>query len=94
MELHDLHVMKSARKTLQRRKKKDLKERTAALLAEAAEASKSIRYACRNFASRKTKVNTLRNPNVTKHKEGEWRKSLITCTQISSAATSTFLLTI
>ncbi|KAK6736844.1 hypothetical protein RB195_019501 [Necator americanus] len=41
--------------------KEDLKERRAEVLAEAAEAEKSIRYARRDFASRKTRMTTLRN---------------------------------
>ncbi|KAK6762557.1 hypothetical protein RB195_023326 [Necator americanus] len=45
--------------------KKDLKERRAEVLAEAAEAGKSIRYARRDFASRKTKMTALRNPKGT-----------------------------
>ncbi|KAK6749636.1 hypothetical protein RB195_001942 [Necator americanus] len=43
----------------------DLKERRAEVLAEAAEAGKSIRYASRDFASRKTRMTALRNPNGT-----------------------------
>ncbi|KAK6732146.1 hypothetical protein RB195_016494 [Necator americanus] len=45
--------------------KKDLKERRAEVLAEAAEAGKSIRYARRDFASRKTRMTALRNPKGT-----------------------------
>ncbi|KAK6730406.1 hypothetical protein RB195_007089 [Necator americanus] len=45
--------------------KEDLKERRAEVLAEAAEAGKSIRYARRNFASRKTRMTALRNPKGT-----------------------------
>ncbi|KAK6742099.1 hypothetical protein RB195_009767 [Necator americanus] len=40
--------------------KEDLKERRAEVLAEAAEAGQSIRYARRNFASRKTTMTALR----------------------------------
>ncbi|KAK6757211.1 hypothetical protein RB195_015189 [Necator americanus] len=45
--------------------KEDLKERRAEVLAEAAEAGKSIRYGCRNFASRKKRMTTLRIPRGT-----------------------------
>ncbi|KAK6743985.1 hypothetical protein RB195_010967 [Necator americanus] len=45
--------------------KEDLRERRAEVLAEAAEAGKSIRYACRDFASRKTRMTALRNPKGT-----------------------------
>ncbi|KAK6761695.1 hypothetical protein RB195_022685 [Necator americanus] len=45
--------------------KEDLKERRAEVLAEAAEAGKSIRYARRSFASRKTRMTALRNPKGT-----------------------------
>ncbi|KAK6736927.1 hypothetical protein RB195_019552 [Necator americanus] len=45
--------------------KEDLKERRAEVLAEAAEAGKSIRYARRDFASRKTRMTPLRNPKGT-----------------------------
>ncbi|KAL6739282.1 hypothetical protein Aduo_012753 [Ancylostoma duodenale] len=44
---------------------KDLKERRATLLAEAAEAGKSIRNARRDFANRKTKMTALRRPDGT-----------------------------
>ncbi|KAK6744368.1 hypothetical protein RB195_011210 [Necator americanus] len=43
----------------------DLKERRAEVLAEAAEAGKSIRYVRRDFASRMTKMTSLRNPKGT-----------------------------
>ncbi|KAK6742389.1 hypothetical protein RB195_009948 [Necator americanus] len=45
--------------------KEDLKERRAEVLAEAAEAGKSIRYARQDFASRKTRMTALRNPKGT-----------------------------
>ncbi|KAK6761016.1 hypothetical protein RB195_022184 [Necator americanus] len=45
--------------------KEDLKERKAEVLAEAAEAGKNIRYARRDFASRKTRMTALRNPKGT-----------------------------
>ncbi|KAK6765443.1 hypothetical protein RB195_025383 [Necator americanus] len=45
--------------------KEDLKERRVEVLAEAAEAGKSIRYARRDFASRKTRMTALRNPEGT-----------------------------
>ncbi|KAK6737296.1 hypothetical protein RB195_019782 [Necator americanus] len=45
--------------------KEDLKERRAEVLAEAAKAGKSIRYARRDFASRKTRMTALRNPKGT-----------------------------
>ncbi|KAK6749357.1 hypothetical protein RB195_001771 [Necator americanus] len=45
--------------------KEDLKERRAEVLAEAAEAGKNIRYACRDFARRKTRMTALRNPKGT-----------------------------
>ncbi|KAK6734842.1 hypothetical protein RB195_018184 [Necator americanus] len=54
--------------------KEDLKERRAEVLAEAAEAGKSIRYARRDFASRKTKMTALRNPKgtaIASRREGE-----------------------
>ncbi|KAK6737547.1 hypothetical protein RB195_019946 [Necator americanus] len=44
--------------------KEDLKERRAEVLAEAAEAEKSIRYARRDFASRKTRMTALRNQPI------------------------------
>ncbi|KAK6761096.1 hypothetical protein RB195_022239 [Necator americanus] len=43
----------------------DLKERRAEVLAEAAEAGKSIRYARRDFASRNSMMTALRNPKGT-----------------------------
>ncbi|KAK6756620.1 hypothetical protein RB195_014815 [Necator americanus] len=43
----------------------NLKKRRAELLAELAEAGKSIRYARRDFASRKTRMTALRNPKGT-----------------------------
>ncbi|KAK6725448.1 hypothetical protein RB195_004028 [Necator americanus] len=45
--------------------KEDLKERRAEVLAEAAEAGKSIRYARRDIASRKIRMTALRNPKGT-----------------------------
>ncbi|KAK6754448.1 hypothetical protein RB195_013447 [Necator americanus] len=45
--------------------KEDLKKRRAEVLAEAAEAGKSIRYTRRDFASRKTSMAALRNPRGT-----------------------------
>ena len=45
--------------------KEDLKERRAAVLAEAAEAGRSIRNARRSFASYKTKMTCLRRPDGT-----------------------------
>ncbi|KAK6730379.1 hypothetical protein RB195_007068 [Necator americanus] len=45
--------------------REDLKERRAEVLAEAAEAGRSIRYARREFASRKTRMTALRNPKGT-----------------------------
>ncbi|KAK6763312.1 hypothetical protein RB195_023862 [Necator americanus] len=45
--------------------KEDLKERRAEVLAEAAEARKSIHYARRDFASRKTRMTALLNPKGT-----------------------------
>ncbi|KAK6738267.1 hypothetical protein RB195_020400 [Necator americanus] len=45
--------------------KEDLIERRAEVLSEAAEAGKSIRYARRDFASRKTRMTALRNPKGT-----------------------------
>ncbi|KAK6745741.1 hypothetical protein RB195_012079 [Necator americanus] len=67
--------------------KEDLKERRAEVLAEAAEAGKSIRYARRDFASRKTRMTALRNPKGTAiaSRRG-WRKSSTTSTLISSTA--------
>ncbi|EPB72392.1 hypothetical protein ANCCEY_08515 [Ancylostoma ceylanicum] len=43
--------------------KEDLKERRAAVLAEAAEAGRSIRNTRRDFANRKTKMTALRRPD-------------------------------
>ncbi|KAK6761307.1 hypothetical protein RB195_022388 [Necator americanus] len=43
----------------------DLKERRAEVLAEVAEGGKSIRYARRDFAIRKTRMTALRNPKGT-----------------------------
>ncbi|KAK6762926.1 hypothetical protein RB195_023582 [Necator americanus] len=45
--------------------KEDLKERRAEVLAEVAEAGKSIRIIRRDFASRKTRMTALRNPRGT-----------------------------
>ncbi|KAK6767164.1 hypothetical protein RB195_026460 [Necator americanus] len=45
--------------------KEDLKEKRAEVLTEAAEAGKSIRYARRDFASSKTRMTALRNPEGT-----------------------------
>ncbi|EYC41553.1 hypothetical protein Y032_0564g3526 [Ancylostoma ceylanicum] len=45
--------------------KEDLKERRAAVLAEAAEAGRSIRNTRRDFANRKTKMTALRRPDGT-----------------------------
>ncbi|KAK6742801.1 hypothetical protein RB195_010207 [Necator americanus] len=45
--------------------KEDLKERRAEVLVETAEAGKSIRYARRDFANRKTRMTALRNPKGT-----------------------------
>ncbi|KAK6765814.1 hypothetical protein RB195_025622 [Necator americanus] len=45
--------------------KEDLKERRAEVLAEAAKAGKSIRYARQDFASRKTRMTALWNPKGT-----------------------------
>ncbi|KAK6763892.1 hypothetical protein RB195_024286 [Necator americanus] len=45
--------------------KEDLKERRAEVLAEAAEVGKSIPYARRDLASRKTRMTALRNPEGT-----------------------------
>ncbi|KAK6750534.1 hypothetical protein RB195_002482 [Necator americanus] len=45
--------------------KEDLKERRAEVLAEAAEAGKSIRYARRDIPSRKTRMTALQNPKGT-----------------------------
>ncbi|KAK6760415.1 hypothetical protein RB195_021762 [Necator americanus] len=45
--------------------KEDLEERRAEVLTEAAEAGKKIRYARRDFASRKTRMTALRNPKGT-----------------------------
>ncbi|KAK6728838.1 hypothetical protein RB195_006103 [Necator americanus] len=75
--------------------KEDLKERRAEVLVDAAEAVKSIRYACRDIASRKTKMTILRNPKGQPlHREGKWRKSSAVSTLISSTTMSTCLLTI
>ncbi|KAK6735800.1 hypothetical protein RB195_018816 [Necator americanus] len=57
--------------------KEDLKERRAELLAEAAEAGKSIRYARRDFASRKTRMTALRNPKGTAIASRRGREKII-----------------
>ncbi|KAK6763246.1 hypothetical protein RB195_023816 [Necator americanus] len=44
---------------------RDLEERRSEVLAEAAEAGKSIRYARRDFSSRKTRMTALQNPKRT-----------------------------
>ncbi|KAK6763030.1 hypothetical protein RB195_023652 [Necator americanus] len=72
--------------------KEDLKERRAEVLAEVAEAGKSIRYAHREFANRKTRMTALRNQGEQRlHREGRWRKSSTTSALISSTAMSTCL---
>ncbi|KAK6729241.1 hypothetical protein RB195_006344 [Necator americanus] len=66
--LHDCAEKAESLKTTKRRLeaiKEDLKERRAEVLAEAAEAGKSIRYARRDIASRKTRMIALRNPKGT-----------------------------
>ncbi|KAK6762869.1 hypothetical protein RB195_023537 [Necator americanus] len=55
------HIIVNKREAI----KEGLKERRAEVLAEAAEAGKSIRYARRDFASRKTRMTALRNPKGT-----------------------------
>ncbi|EYB86587.1 hypothetical protein Y032_0276g1085 [Ancylostoma ceylanicum] len=45
--------------------KEDLKERRAAVLAEATEAGRSFRNTCRDFANRKTKTTALQRPDRT-----------------------------
>ncbi|KAK6731405.1 hypothetical protein RB195_007711 [Necator americanus] len=55
------HIIVNKREAI----KEDLKERRAEVLAEAAEAGKSIHYARRDFASRKTRMTALRNPRGT-----------------------------
>ncbi|KAK6756549.1 hypothetical protein RB195_014769 [Necator americanus] len=72
--------------------KEDFKERRAEVLAEAAEAGKSIRYARRDFTSHKTRMTAFRNPNGTAI--ASRRKSSTTSTLISSTAMSICLLTI
>ncbi|KAK6734676.1 hypothetical protein RB195_018080 [Necator americanus] len=74
--------------------KEDLKERRAEVLAEVAEAGKSIRYARRDFASRKTRLLSGTRGEQPLHREGGWRKSSTTSTLISSTAMSICLLTI
>ncbi|KAK6749248.1 hypothetical protein RB195_001697 [Necator americanus] len=56
---------RAAEKVAKEAIKEDLKERRAVVLAEAAEAGKSIGYARRDFASRKTRMTALRNPKGT-----------------------------
>ncbi|KAK6743282.1 hypothetical protein RB195_010503 [Necator americanus] len=74
--------------------KEDLKRRRAEVLAEAAEAGKSIRYARRDSASRTTRMTALRNPKGTAiASDRGMRKSSTTSTLISSTAMSTCLLT-
>ncbi|KAK6762048.1 hypothetical protein RB195_022950 [Necator americanus] len=74
--------------------KEELKERRAEVLAEAAEAGKSIRYARRDFASRRGRLLSGTRREQELHREGEWRKSSTTSTVISSTAMSTCLLSI
>ncbi|EYB87355.1 hypothetical protein Y032_0265g680 [Ancylostoma ceylanicum] len=50
--------------------KEDLKERRAAVLAEAAEAGRSIRNTRRDFANRKTKMTALRHSDETTSSSG------------------------
>ncbi|EYC12042.1 hypothetical protein Y032_0048g1581 [Ancylostoma ceylanicum] len=45
--------------------KEDLEERRAAVLAEAAEAGRSIRNTCRDYANRKKQMTALRRPDGT-----------------------------
>ncbi|KAK6736067.1 hypothetical protein RB195_019003 [Necator americanus] len=71
----------------------DLKERRAEVLAEATEAGKSIRYALRDFASRKTRMTSLRNPKGTAIASRRG-KSSTTSTLISSTSMPTCLFTI
>ncbi|KAK6760530.1 hypothetical protein RB195_021845 [Necator americanus] len=75
--------------------KEDLKERRTEVLAEAAEAGKSIRYARRDFTSHKTWMSALRNPKGTTivSRRG-WKTSFTTSILIPSTAMSTCLLTI
>ncbi|KAK6734138.1 hypothetical protein RB195_017736 [Necator americanus] len=62
--------------------KEELKERRAEVLADAAQAVKSIRYARRDFASRTTRMIALRPQREQPlHREGGWRKSSTTSTQ-------------
>ncbi|KAK6757996.1 hypothetical protein RB195_015677 [Necator americanus] len=66
--LHDCTKKAERFKTTKRHLKaikEDLKEGRAEVLAEAAEARRSIRYARRDFASRKTRMTALRNPEGT-----------------------------
>ncbi|KAK6736193.1 hypothetical protein RB195_019081 [Necator americanus] len=55
--------------------KEDLKEKRTEAMAEAA--GKSIRYARRNFASRKTRMTALRNPKGTTIASRKWMKKII-----------------
>ncbi|KAK6726155.1 hypothetical protein RB195_004461 [Necator americanus] len=65
----------------------DLKERGAELLAETAEAGKSIRFARQNFASRKTRMTALQNPKGTTTASRRGMVKIIsTSTLISSTA--------
>ncbi|KAK6762314.1 hypothetical protein RB195_023142 [Necator americanus] len=59
--------------------KEDLKERRAGVLAEAAEAGKSIRYAHRDFASCKTRMTVLRTPDGTTTASRRGMKKVIHC---------------
>ncbi|KAK6740785.1 hypothetical protein RB195_008934 [Necator americanus] len=75
--------------------KEDLKKRRAEVLAEAAEADKSIRYVHRDFSNRKARMTALHNPKgTTIASRRAWKKSSSTSTLISSTAMSTSLLTI
>ncbi|KAK6739412.1 hypothetical protein RB195_008101 [Necator americanus] len=57
--------------------KEDLKERRAEVLAEAAEAGKSTRYARQDFASRKTRMTALRNLKGTTIASRRWMEKII-----------------
>ncbi|KAK6756190.1 hypothetical protein RB195_014532 [Necator americanus] len=75
--------------------KEDFKETIAEVLAEAAEGRRNIRYARRDFASRKTKTIALQNPEETTiASRKEYRKSPTTFTLISLTAMSTCFITI
>ncbi|KAK6761205.1 hypothetical protein RB195_022316 [Necator americanus] len=68
--------------------KEDLKKRRAQVLSEAVEAVKSIRYAGRDFASRKTRMTALRNPKGTTIASRRRMKKIIYDSEVQHAIIS------